>query len=82
MNRRKLFTFVGSAAASAVVLGATAPPSQAFFPFLFRLLLGQAVREELRKRPSTRKKRKAGSSKNKLRTHRAKKASRVMKKRH
>jgi hypothetical protein len=82
MNRRKLFTFIGGAAASAAVLGATAPPSQAFFPLLFRFLLGQAVREQLRNRSSGRKKKKVSSSKNKLRTHRVKKASRVMKKRY
>lgn len=45
MNRRQLFGLAGGAAASAVVVGATAPPAQAFLPFLFRMLMGTAARE-------------------------------------
>jgi hypothetical protein len=45
MNRRQLFGLAGGAAASAVVVGATAPPAQAFLPLLFRMLMGTAARE-------------------------------------
>ncbi len=45
MNRRQLFGLAGGAAASAVVVGATAPPAQAFAPLIFRLLMGTAARE-------------------------------------
>jgi hypothetical protein len=45
VNRRQLFSLAGGAAASAVVVGATAPPAQAFLPLLFRMLMGTAARE-------------------------------------
>jgi hypothetical protein len=48
VNRRQLFGLAGGAAASAVVVGVTAPPAQAFFPFLFRMLLGTATRNALK----------------------------------
>ncbi len=44
MNRRQLFSVAGGATASAVILGSTAPPAQAFAPLIWRLLMGTAVR--------------------------------------
>jgi hypothetical protein len=48
VKRRQLFGLAGGAAASAVVLGATAPPAQSFLPLLFRALMGAAGREALK----------------------------------
>ena len=56
MDRRKLLGLVGGTAASTVVMGAVAPPAQAFFPFWFRLLFGAAVRDTLREEAAARKK--------------------------
>ncbi len=44
MKRRHLLGLAGGAAASAVVVGATAPPAEAFLPLLFRMLMGAAAR--------------------------------------
>jgi hypothetical protein len=48
MNRRQMFGLAGGAAASAVVMGATAPPAQAFAFLIWRALMGTAVREAIR----------------------------------
>jgi hypothetical protein len=45
----------GGAAASAVVIGATAPPAQAFLPLLLRMAIGQGIREAIRERRLKRK---------------------------
>jgi hypothetical protein len=42
VKRRHLLGLAGGAAASAVVVGATAPPAEAFLPLLFRMLMGAA----------------------------------------
>jgi hypothetical protein len=63
MNRRQLFGLAGGAAASAVVMGATAPPAQAFLPFLWRALMGTAVREAIRDTVAEQKAKKAAALK-------------------
>jgi hypothetical protein len=69
VNRRQLFGLAGGAAASAAVLGATAPPAQAFFPLLFRLLLGTATRNALKETKAADKVKKAvANAKQKLKT--------------
>ena len=56
MNRRQLLGLVGGTAVSTVVVGAVAPPAQAFMPLLFRLLLGAATRDALKQEVAARKK--------------------------
>jgi hypothetical protein len=71
MNRRQLLGLAGGTAVSTVVVGAVAPPAQAFMPFLFRLLLGTAVRSELKQRKVGQKARTAVQRRVKrMRTHR------------
>lgn len=62
MNRRQLFGLAGGAAASAVVVGATAPPAQAFAPLIFRLLMGTAVREAWKETQAKYKAKKAAAN--------------------
>jgi hypothetical protein len=65
VNRRQLFGLAGGAAASAVVVGATAPPAQAFAPLIFRLLMGTAVREAWKETKAEYKAKKAANAKDK-----------------
>lgn len=46
MNRRKLLGLAGGTVVSSLVMGAVAPPAQAFFPLWFRLLMGVAIRKQ------------------------------------
>ena len=62
MNRRQLFGLAGGAAASAVVVGVTAPPAQAFAPLIFRLLMGTAVREAWKETKAEYKAKKAAAN--------------------
>jgi hypothetical protein len=62
MNRRQLFGLAGGATASAVVLGATAPPTQAFVPLIWRLLMGTAVREAWKETKAEYKAKKAAAN--------------------
>ena len=55
MNRRQLLGLVGGTAVSTVVVGAVAPPAQAFVPLIFRLLFGAAVRSSLKETAAARK---------------------------
>jgi hypothetical protein len=64
VNRRQLFSLAGGAAASAVVVGATAPPAQAFAPLIFRLLMGTAVREAWKETKAEYKAKKAAANAN------------------
>ena len=50
MNRRQLLMWAGGTTVSMLVVGATAPPAQAIFPLLFRFLVGQGVRQAVRRR--------------------------------
>lgn len=65
MNRRQLFGLAGGAAASAIVVGATAPPAEAFAPLIFRLLMGTAVREAWKETKAEYKAKKAANAKGK-----------------
>jgi hypothetical protein len=62
VNRRQLFGLAGGAAASAVVVGATAPPAQAFFPLLMRLLMGTAARNAWKETKAEYKAKKAAAN--------------------
>ncbi len=59
MNRRQLFGLAGGATAAAVVMGATAPPAQAFAFLIWRVLMGTAVREAIRETVAEQKAKKA-----------------------
>jgi hypothetical protein len=50
MKRRQLLMLAGGSTVSAVVVATTAPPAQAIFPLLLRFLVGQGVRQALKKR--------------------------------
>jgi hypothetical protein len=65
VNRRQLLGLAGGTAASAVFVGATAPPAQAFAPLIFRLLMGTAVREAWKETKAEYKAKKAANAKDK-----------------
>ncbi len=65
MNRRQLFGLAGGAVVSAAIVGATAPPAQAFAPLIFRLLMGTAVREAWKETKAEYKAKKAANAKGK-----------------
>jgi hypothetical protein len=50
MKRRQLLMLLGGTTASTAVLATAAPPAQAWFPLLVRILAGPAVRKTLRDR--------------------------------
>jgi DNA invertase Pin-like site-specific DNA recombinase len=62
VNRRQLLGLAGGAAASAVVVGVTAPPAQAFLPLLFRMLMGTAAREAWKETKAEYKAKKAAAN--------------------
>lgn len=80
MKRRKLLMLIGSTATTTAVIGATAPPSHAFLPLLLRFLIGQGVRNAIRKRRLKRKVKKSRFSKSKLRSPKQKLRNRTRRK--
>jgi hypothetical protein len=73
MKRRQLLMLAGGTAATAVVVGATAPPAQAFLPLLIRFAIGQGIRQSLRKRQRKLKGKKGNATKIQLQSRRLKK---------
>jgi hypothetical protein len=49
MKRRQVLMLMGGTTVSTVVLATAAPPAQALFPLLLRIIAGQAVRRSLKK---------------------------------